>query len=467
MTEFTSSKNPTLPTNTDLGKSPTLPPEIDNENDKENIHPIAPKTTASSKVKPSSCVFVASLRASESDDNLCRSVTAHFSKFGSLISVKVLRDPANRPYAFVQYSNDEDCRSAIELGHNSILSGRRLRCEAAKVNRTLFLAAPNPMSLSEVEKKMSEFGETELIVASSGNGQVISDLLSVAVSNLNWFVKYCYRDDAIRAFASITEDEEFSVEWAKNIDDTSSDAPKIDKLSIYVGQLASNVTESDLRNHFSANGEIEEVLIKAKPSSAFAFISFRLEEAAASAVARENHSMFMNRTIHVQYKEVTSRNITRVILSPRTPIALAPPPINVRRRHVPFEAAYIPHDSYGRWERNNGAGHNVASGLSPGSNRILRETAFIPNYRQRNYMASEKFVTPRIPGMRAHMTEGKFVPYSNRPKRHFGSRIGSPGIPQEGTPRDFIRQNQKYSSQTSSSGDKHPLEVQETSNNTK
>lgn len=467
MTEFSSSNNPALPPNTDLGKSPTPPPEIDNENDKENIHPIAAKTTASSKVKPSSCVFVASLRASESDDNLCRAVTAHFSKFGSLISVKVLRDPANRPYAFVQYTNDDDCRNAIEQGHNSILSGRRLRCEAAKVNRTLFLAATNPMSLLEVEKKMSEYGETELIVASSGNGQLISDLLSVATSNLNWFVKYCYRDDAIRAFASITEDEEFSVEWAKNIDDTSNDAPKIDKLSIYVGQLASDITESDLRNHFSANGEIEEVTIKAKPNSAFAFISFRLEEAAASAVARENHSMFMNKTIHVQYKEVSSRNITRVILSPRTPIALAPPPINVRRRHVPFEAANIPHDRFGRWERNNGAGYKGASGLSPGSNRILREAAFIPNYRQRNYMANERFVTPRVPEMRANMTEGRFVPYSNRPNRHFGSRIGGLGSPQEGTPRDFIRQNQKHPSPTSISGDKHPLDVQETTANTK
>lgn len=470
MTEFSSPKNSILPSTAIWGRKSALIANDDEENDKENIRPTAAKPTASSKVKPSSCVFVASLRASESDDDLCRSVTAHFSRFGSLISVKVLRDPANRPYAFVQYSNDEDCRSAIELGHNSILSGRRLRCEAAKVNRTLFLAGSTPMTLSAVEQKMSEFGETELIVASSGNGQPIANSLPVVLSSPNWFVKYCYRDDAIRAFASITDDAEFNVEWAKNIDDMTPGVPRIDKLSIYVGQLASDVTEKDLRDHFSTNGEIEELSIKTKANSTFAFISFGLEEAAASAVARENHSMFMNKTIHVQYKEVTSRTINRVILSPRTPIALAPPPINVRRRQVPLEAAYVPQGNTGSWGRNAGVSRNVAPGLLPRNNIPHRKGDYMPMDNPRNYKASEKFVTPRNSSVKSQtnqMSGAKILTYSNRPKRHFGSKIGNVRTPQEGTPRDFIRQNQKDSSQpsaNSSGAEKPPFRVQASSN---
>lgn len=353
MSESPTKLTPVLATNEKLeekhttsASSTTEDPEV--ETNKENLEPEPTKSTTKPKVKPSSCVFVASLRSSKTDDDLCRSVTSHFSKFGKLISVKVLRDLSNRPYAFVQYSNDDDCRSAIELGHGSLLDGRRLRCEAAKVNRTLFIAGNSPMQLNQIESKMESFGEIELIIASSGNGQLLADVLKLESKSQNWFVKFCYRDDAIRAFASITEGAEFNVEWAQNIDDhLNPHVPKIDKLSIFVGQLSPNVTEDELKERFGAHGEISEILIKDRPNSTSAFITYKLEESAASAVAADNHSMFMNRTIHVQYKEVTARTPTRVILSPRTPIALAPPPINVRRRLLTQESR-IPYGYGGR-----------------------------------------------------------------------------------------------------------------------
>ena len=432
-----SSPNPTdslsPPENAIWAIQPPSPLEIDPENDKENIRPTK---CATSKVKPSSCVFVASLKATDSDDNLCRSVTNHFSQFGPLVSVKVLRDPANRPYAFVQYTNDDDCRSAIELGHNSILSGRRLRCEAAKVNRTLFLAGLEPMDLSTVEHKMSQFGETELIIASSGNGQLISDSLPVATSSLNWFIKYCYRDDAIRAFASITDDPDFNVEWAQNIDDLNAGVPRIDKLSIYVGQLASEATESDLRDHFSVNGEIDEISIKSKANSTFAFITFRLEEAAASAVARENHSMFMNKTIHVQYKEFTSRNTTRIILSPRTPIALAPPPINVRRRQVPVDVAYGSQSSSGSWSRSSDSTRNFVAGYAYHGSHGEYESP-------RNYKAEKIVPRRRVFGPKDQSnkpTDVRFASHSSRSNRQFVSKLGKNRASEEYNARDYVRQ---------------------------
>ena len=68
-----------------------------------------------------------------SDDALCVSVTDHFKQWGTLATVKVLRDTCNRPYAFVQYTTDSDSKLAIEKGHNSVLDGRNIS-EAAKVN---------------------------------------------------------------------------------------------------------------------------------------------------------------------------------------------------------------------------------------------------------------------------------------------------------------------------------------------
>lgn len=282
------------------------------------------------KRRPSACVFVASLRATRSDDELCRSVTDHFSAFGELASVKVLRDPVNRPYAFVQYTNDRDCQKAIKMGHNSELDGRKLRCEAAKVNRTLFISFFQHMGRLQLQELASQYGEIEIITPSTHAGRVVSG--PVPDASLNWFIKYSYRDDAIRAFASLSESEEYHVEWAQNIDDVGIKPLQFDKLSIFIGQLPADTTEESIRQHFSVHGEIVDVSVIQKGTSTFSFVTFTDEAAAASAVARDNHSMFMNKTIHVQYKEISSKGNSRVILSPRVPVALAPPPIHLRKR---------------------------------------------------------------------------------------------------------------------------------------
>lgn len=350
MSDTASPKSPRLTSICNLGEdsSPVERAEPVDLDDKENIRPVAtaaettttteiPTSTSSAthKVKPSSCLFVANLRSSRSDDDLYRSVASHFKEFGKLASVKVLRDLENRPYAFVQYTNDDDCRCAIELNHNSFLDGRKLRCEAARVNRTLFVSGVHAMTLSEIEQEISEYGEIELIIASTEDGQLISDPRGRDHHGHNWFVKFSYREDAIRAFANMSEDPEYMVEWAQNIDDSDVYVPSIDKLSIFVALLSKEVTEENLRSHFSEHGEIESITIRTKLNSRFAFITYHDEKSAASAVASENHSMFMDKTVHVQYRRNAPRALPRIILSPRTPIALAPPPISIRRPLAP------------------------------------------------------------------------------------------------------------------------------------
>lgn len=281
--------------------------------------------------KPSSCVFVASLPALLTDDELCRSVSDHFQVFGDLASVKVLRDPSNRPYAFVQYTNDNDCQTAIELGHDSELGGRRLRCEPAKVNRTLFFSFPAAVKQDEIEKIVKEFGEADLVSPGTESGRLIGN--QALDEYFNWFVKFAYREEAIQAFASLADSTSFQVEWAQNVDDCPGIQSNFDKASIFVGQLPKETTIKLLEEHFSVHGEVENVSIVRRPESTFAFITFKDEFAAASAVARDNHALFMNKTIHVKYKLSAPRKSARVILSARVPVALAPPPIHPRNRY--------------------------------------------------------------------------------------------------------------------------------------
>lgn len=316
--------------------------------------------------RPSACVFVASLCSTLSDDELSISVTNHFQQWGSLATVKVLRDTCNRPYAFVQYTTDEQSKLAIEKGHNSVLDGRNIRCEAAKVNRTLFLSSKSLLNYEVVEDRLSAFGELEDLVPSTAKGELYNNANSEK-GYKNWFCKFVYRDDAIRAYANLTEEGIYKIEWTQNIDKSSarkSDGEesefdtrvKFDKFSIFVGQLNPTVTDESLGERFQRHGEIINLNLVKKANNTFAFIKYKDESSAASAVERENHSMFCGKTMHVQYREIhpsstpmryrgsgggfghgnsTSTgssgsggggNLTNI------GIALAPPPINLNKR---------------------------------------------------------------------------------------------------------------------------------------
>lgn len=323
----------------------------ENENPRSiNLGTISGQTESIPRGRPSSCVFVASLCSSKTDDELCVSVTKHFAQWGKLATVKVLRDPSDRPYAFVQYTNDQDSKNAILHGHNSYLDGRSLRCEAAKVNRTIFVTSKVTKSERAMKENLEFFGEIEQIVASDELGNLKKRGVQVK-SSRSWFCKYAYRNDAIRAFANLSESPVLSVEWAQNIDADDSNTNKLypqnraantsykhkqeesaitfDKFSIFIGQLNPAVTEKDIIERFKRHGNIEEATIVKKPANTFAFVKYKEECSAASAVEGENHSMFMDRTMHVQYREV---HMTNKCTPKSNGIALAPPPINLNKK---------------------------------------------------------------------------------------------------------------------------------------
>lgn len=318
-------------------------PRSTQSNKKGDILPTAnQKETRGSFIRgrPSACVFVASLRSNMLDDELCVSVHNHFKQWGQLSTVKVLRDTSNRPYAFVQYLNEKDSKLAIEKGHNSILDGRSIRCEAAKVNRTIFITSPLSLSVVAVESKLSKFGEIEELTPSNAAGQCYKDAPNLR-SYKNWYCKFVYRDDAIKAYANLTEGGSYDAEWAQNVDksntvsfkEDSGVEPKVkksrfDKFSVFIGQLSPKITEIELRERFQRHGKIASLHLLKKRDNTFAFITFKDESSAASSVEVENHAMLCGKTMHVQYREVQNQwRDTRNVSVP-----LAPPPIHVGKR---------------------------------------------------------------------------------------------------------------------------------------
>lgn len=129
----------------------------------------------------------------------------------------------SRPYAFVQYAVSamilhtcihahmiprlgihtyciflqrlHDAAIALENAPGTLLDGRKIRCEQARVNRTICISSNSanvPLERDEVRIRLSSFGTIESM-------RMVDDPTEQGMK-MYAYVKYQYRDDAIKAF---------------------------------------------------------------------------------------------------------------------------------------------------------------------------------------------------------------------------------------------------------------------------
>ncbi|KAG0298885.1 hypothetical protein BGZ98_010434 [Dissophora globulifera] len=260
-----------------------------------------------SRGEPQACLFVASLAASRTDVELVESVTEHFKKWGPLLNVKVLKDWMQRPYSFVQFEVIEDAQRAMAEAQNTIIDGRHIRIEQARVNRTLFiLRFSRTTTERDIVIVLEQFGPVE-------NVSIFHDI-GPGRNKRYAFAKFAYRDDAIRAYMSLRNNSKWTVEWAPNL----SGQDQIEKESVFVGQLNPElVTEAALYERFEVCGTIQNVhLVKrnkpgASKPTAFAFVEFDDEQSAKRAIEQVNNSLFLGTTIRVQHREASEYRMQR------------------------------------------------------------------------------------------------------------------------------------------------------------
>ncbi|KAJ3104952.1 hypothetical protein HDU97_008700 [Phlyctochytrium planicorne] len=258
---------------------------------------------------PQACLFVASLSSARTDEQLFKSVSEHVVKWGSLANVKVLKDWMGRPYAFVQFENINDAKRALVEAHNTVVDNRHIRVEQARVNRTLFIAKFNRTAAENVRDVLEEYGPVEDLT--------LLQNYQTGKSKGCGFVKYCFREDAIKAFLGLRQSR-WVVEWATNLD---RDNIEVDLRSIFVGQLNQTMITPDLlQERFGAYGEIESLqLVNKYPFDtrpAFAFIKYVDEASAEKAVVDENAKQWLDRTIRVQYRETGDIRATTGLARP-------------------------------------------------------------------------------------------------------------------------------------------------------
>ncbi|KAF8470124.1 hypothetical protein BDZ91DRAFT_847275 [Kalaharituber pfeilii] len=288
---------------------------------------------------PSACVFVANLAATRTDDELKKSLQARFGRFGRL-HVKIRRDEKGNPYSFVQFENDQHAKRAIREGRGAVIdgSGRRIRCEPAKVNRTLLLSKLDNGVFDEKDARKALFGFGELESVEFISGKYIA---ARGIRN-GAFIRFVYRQDAVDCHQYFHSHNVWSVEWANNTPPaqnsnikTSAKSPNatVDPRSIFIGQLnPESITKDILLERFSKYGTIVNCNLVIKPAkfglgkNAFAFIKYDDHLSATRAIDQENNCPFLGKIIHVQRREFHDKpnSMSSAVENPFNQIRLTP-----------------------------------------------------------------------------------------------------------------------------------------------
>lgn len=283
--------------------------------------------------RPDSCVFVGNLRVGLSDDAISVLLSNTFAAYGTVVFVKVLRDSRLSPYAFVQYEQKAEALRAIKYCHGLVVSGKAIRCEKANVNRTILIGPPastNDWKIGTIEKICQKYGPIEAITPGIAEHQY-------------WFVRFVYREDAVRAFTTLRMAENCTLDWVQNLAEEAAFITSSRLSSIVVAPLPISVTEDVIIDKFSRYGSIENVkLFAGEDGDNCALIQYHSSEEAVVAIECACHTVFLGRTIRA--KIVNPKRL----LSPRFAI----PPVKVPGKYslVPSPTSQRP--SYGNRGRS-------------------------------------------------------------------------------------------------------------------
>ncbi|KAG2221774.1 hypothetical protein INT45_003414 [Circinella minor] len=309
--------------------------QSNNNNNNNNIEQFK-EDKINERGNPAACIFVASLTKGKNDEELNVSVTKHFEQWGSLLNVKVLKDWLGRPYAFVQFERIQDANTALTEAPGTLLDGRNIRCEPARVNRTISISSCGPpLILQQIQIELAEFGKIEDITVlhnyplptNNNSGNNVGECI---------FVKYCYRDDAVKAFLTLSKmNQKWCIEWASNLDTTmgkhnaqvthsTSDLTignfngnnndnngrgrsfSQERVNIFIGNLFDDIIEENLKERFKKYGIILDLRIIRKTipfKRVFAFIRYKDYTEAKKAIQMENGLEWHSRKLRVSYRE--------------------------------------------------------------------------------------------------------------------------------------------------------------------
>ncbi|KAH7386150.1 hypothetical protein BKA64DRAFT_725872 [Cadophora sp. MPI-SDFR-AT-0126] len=286
---------------------------------------------------PSSCVFVANLLQSEGDEALEVAVTQIFREYGT-VYVKIRRDAKHMPFAFCQYTNDSDAERAIKEGRGRLIKGRPCRCEKAKAHRLFFFERKyGPVvTPSEVQELLRNFGrisfcrnvnQVERAAYNLNEGVMVQfemydegQVAHQAFRNHNEFKMQCMANMGSPAGRGLSKSDPAHRSYLNTYD--------VDKRSIFVGNLPTDISEGEIFDIFQQFGGIVQVTLHKNDSTiditqkhCFAFVEFQQQPSVTRALIAMPGYILQDRAIRVSQKDTeaakarTRRQPARVALS--------------------------------------------------------------------------------------------------------------------------------------------------------
>ncbi|KAK4200273.1 hypothetical protein QBC40DRAFT_174275, partial [Triangularia verruculosa] len=228
------------------------------------------------------CVFVANLAEPRDDVALEAAVTRAFSRFGTVF-VKIRRDLNNLPFAFAQYTNEQEAKEAIEKGRGLLILGRPCRTEMVKSNHCdvnqhsagsfiIYKRDASEILIDEARTIMETFGTVGSIEVVSEATCEHMDLPSAvlvefsgfsqeqALNKVGSFISFNHLAAAL--FPEYVIDMFDSRKRSLNPVDRNAEFLRqyhIDRKSIYVGDIPLDATENEMFELFSDIGEVIKV----------------------------------------------------------------------------------------------------------------------------------------------------------------------------------------------------------------
>ncbi|KAI0886083.1 uncharacterized protein GGS22DRAFT_179088 [Annulohypoxylon maeteangense] len=245
------------------------------------------------------CVFVANLPDHVRDSRLEAELTRVFSQYG-IVFVKIRRDSRNMPFAFCQYTKDEDARKAVVQGRGALVEGRPCRTEMVKANRSFIIYQANggEVNVEDARMQMGGFGEIDKCDALPAE---IQEAVRIKGGVLVEYASFDPARDVISAYRHhptyrvTAYDLKKSMKSKMDPDELWLKQYEIDRRSVFVGNLPVNEPKvQELLTKLAEEvGDVLNVKVVCKDPQpgrpyqiAFGFVEFSRVDMADAAVNR-------------------------------------------------------------------------------------------------------------------------------------------------------------------------------------
>lgn len=343
-----------------------------------------------------------SLPEPKDDVALEAAIYREFLKYGKCW-VKIRRDSHHMPFAFVQFTSDEEARSALENGKGAIICGRPCRTEMVKANRTFIVQKKSgvPITVEEAQDTLLPYGslsKCELLHPQLREplGFPPTVLVEFSMFDATRDLHTAFRHDPVYIVTAFDLKKNCAATRDSG-DEAFLTACERDRRSVFVGDLPPLATQGDLEDLFSNAGEVLKVNVIQKPNNSgmvrtMAFIEYSQPDMPEKAISKFHSSVFKGAIIRVERKSVKDRGPTPrssrsqlLLRQPEdSPIARGPPkspgiqvvstPTRPTAAPTEMSPAPVPPPMYGGWgygipnspyaQRNYGPGYGAHSGAS-------------------------------------------------------------------------------------------------------